>query len=82
MLQFYAGHAECELVMGVGKAGEVVNLPGEVIPVVEVGRSGDDDGGRWSGGSGGCVCLICCGSGTLSPTGIGQDGKDKKINNS
>ena len=73
MLQFHGGHAQGELVMAVGKAGEVVNLPGEIIAVVQVGGSGDDDGG---GGSGrfGRIGFFGGGIGALGQAGVREGG--------
>ena len=40
-----AGHADAELVVGTGEAGQFVLIgPGEVIAVVHIGGAGNDNG--------------------------------------
>lgn len=53
VFELYTGHAEHELVVGVGKAGKIVFIrPGQIVAVIEVGGTGDGQGRGWVGAGG------------------------------
>lgn len=54
MFQLYLGHAQAELVVGTGEAGQFVFVgPGEIIAVVKIGGARDEEGGCIRGRRGG-----------------------------
>ena len=54
MFESDAGHADAELIVGAGEAGQFVFIgPGEIIAVVYIGGPGNDVGVQDGGGRGG-----------------------------